>query len=764
MFSNKRGVSLLILIITIVVILILSTTIIINIVDTNLITNANQATFKSDVSQINESLKLLLLDKIINNDKCKTIDGNLSDILGSNNYNKYLDKLIISNSELIYIGDNEKEIKWALDMGIKVQGYTTDEDLLAKAINETKSIAIENGQITRYQYPYRITGELKKTIEKRLGRPIDYSIDRFYIVNQENVLPEIDKDRLFIYSDNSKIVVEVKEKTTRNVATWFWKGLSDVDTAIIEEKDTQDEFLDKLQKYNISQIYLSQRFDGLVGNIKIKEFVANAYSRDIKVYMLTGDENALDEGTREKSIYYLYDTLAEYNNSVQYNERIAGISYNAEFWLNSDYDWKNSIDTRNKHIQYIKETSEYAQNKNLEVIFTLPFWIVQYNCSDINGNQINMFDEISKTLSDVNLMLYRDSADKINNLISNIQGNAEKSILQYINENGCSLNIGVESNSSNEGDNVTCFEEELSSQGYIMTQLQKLENKYTNSWDNFTFSIHHATVLMDFLGGISYSDSIKIDTSEELINFLSGTGNYSGKTYTLSADIDMNGYTVLPYNNTTDGFMGTLDGNNYAIKNLIINSEEAIGLFKKIGTTGVVKNLTIKNSNMTTTAYNAGGIAGTNSGTIINCANENTIVTGKQYVGGIVGRNYGQIKNSYNTGAITCTSYYVGGIAGKNESSGTIYNVYNIGTTTEKGADGANGSITAQNAGTLQKSYWLQGSSARAIGYKSEGETIEMTESEMKKSSFVNTLNLNLVENTEMKQWKIDNEGKYPHF
>ena len=184
-----------------------------------------------------------------------------------------------------------------------------------------------------------------------------------------------------------------------------------------------------------------------------------------------------------------------------------------------------------------------------------------------------------------------------------------------------------------------------------------------------------------------------------------------------------------------------------------------------MGTNGIVKNLNIKDSTVTTSAYYAGAVAGNNYGTIMNCSNQNTTVTGKQYVGGLVGRNYGTIKNSFNTGNITCLNYYVGGLAGKCESSSVIFNVYSTGTITEKGSDGAKGAITAQNVGTIEKAYWLEGSAPKAIGYKSEGETISMEMDAMKANSFVDILNSNISTNTDLSKWKIDKVGEeYPHF
>ncbi len=55
-----------------------------------------------------------------------------------------------------------------------------------------------------------------------------------------------------------------------------------------------------------------------------------------------------------------------------------------------------------------------------------------------------------------------------------------------------------------------------------------------------------------------------IDSPRELAAFLAGTSSSDKGSYTISADLDMTGYTIT----SASGFGGTLDGCDYAIKNL----------------------------------------------------------------------------------------------------------------------------------------------------------------------------------------------------
>ncbi|MDR2589508.1 MAG: hypothetical protein LBC71_00730 [Oscillospiraceae bacterium] len=139
-----------------------------------------------------------------------------------------------------------------------------------------------------------------------------------------------------------------------------------------------------------------------------------------------------------------------------------------------------------------------------------------------------------------------------------------------------------------------------------------------------------------------------------------------------------------------DPFVGSFDGAGFSITGIVIEiygDNAEIGLFGRIGETGVVKNLTVganinKNSNDIQVDY-VGAIAGMNYGTISNCHNlAGGVVIGRDKLGGIAGANHGTIENSTNAAAISGDSggesgSYIGGITGYNY--GTIDTCDNTG-------------------------------------------------------------------------------------
>ena len=233
---------------------------------------------------------------------------------------------------------------------------------------------------------------------------------------------------------------------------------------------------------------------------------------------------------------------------------------------------------------------------------------------------------------------------------------------------------------------------------------------------------------------------------------------YGASHYKLIADISLNenseNYTswntTVPANtwtpmgsDTTLSFKGVFNGDNHSISGIYTNAKFS-GLFGVIGASGIVKNVTIKQSLAKTTTPNGGAglIAGSNFGIVDNVINEgnvwgNITANGTSSVysylncGGVVGFTAGTVSNAENSGSIRCSangSYelvnagglvgytqkghlkslknsgsittYVsgnnaivkglsGGILGLGEKNGIIEDVVNSGTVYAKGKDTA---------------------------------------------------------------------------
>ena len=148
-------------------------------------------------------------------------------------------------------------------------------------------------------------------------------------------------------------------------------------------------------------------------------------------------------------------------------------------------------------------------------------------------------------------------------------------------------------------------------------------------------------------------------------------------------------------------FTGTLDGQGFEIRDLVIDrpEEALVGLFSVTAEAAVIENLRVMDA--TVTGYTiAGGLVAANVGLVANaCFSGN--VTGRFSVGGLVGDNSGTFNNSYSIGYVTGVEENVGGLIG--DSKGTVSNTYSTaGATGEQHVGGLVGRISS---GTVNNSY-----------------------------------------------------------
>ena len=170
----------------------------------------------------------------------------------------------------------------------------------------------------------------------------------------------------------------------------------------------------------------------------------------------------------------------------------------------------------------------------------------------------------------------------------------------------------------------------------------------------------------DLKGSGTNDDPYLISSKEDLIkmSLLVNTGDsYVNANYKLTTNIDMEKIDFASIGSTS-GFSGVLDGNGYAISNLVINSDnDQVGLISFLNR-GTVKNLGIE-SGIITGGNRTGALVGrTMYANIINCYSK-AEVNGKNDVGGIVGMfNNSTMLNCYVWGKITSSGVTAGGIVG----------------------------------------------------------------------------------------------------
>lgn len=244
--------------------------------------------------------------------------------------------------------------------------------------------------------------------------------------------------------------------------------------------------------------------------------------------------------------------------------------------------------------------------------------------------------------------------------------------------------------------------------------------------------------------------TLSITTVTEFLAFAENCrlDQYSeGLTVSLDADLDLQGteFFGVPI------FMGTLEGNDHTITGLsVVQEGSAQGLFRYLGETGIIRNLTVRGEvTPSGSQSDVGGIVGVNSGTLQNCHFEGKVsgsdrvggivgsnqvsaildgctmtgnVHGAHFVGGVAGQNYGVIRNTSNTAEVNVT-------AEQNEveistiTMDTVTGTESANTVTDVGgiAGGNNGVIRAsENHGTVgyqHMGYNIGGIVGSQLGY-----------------------------------------------
>lgn len=223
---------------------------------------------------------------------------------------------------------------------------------------------------------------------------------------------------------------------------------------------------------------------------------------------------------------------------------------------------------------------------------------------------------------------------------------------------------------------------------------------------------------------------VKISSGKQFAQFATdyNSGKYDGVEVNaqLTDDIDfmprdlVDGDSKLisfvPIGTVDRPFVGTFDGNGYAIKNVNyaeVNDsivENLVGVFRSIGKQGVVKRLSIVKFDLSYTVGILDGervfigiIAGQNQGTITECCiadHESAISvyesqslaaasTAGVYAGGVVGVNAGTISNCYSRAhAVGSYSIIWGDLCAYNSSGSAVSNTPTIPQTREDGDKG----------------------------------------------------------------------------
>ncbi len=230
------------------------------------------------------------------------------------------------------------------------------------------------------------------------------------------------------------------------------------------------------------------------------------------------------------------------------------------------------------------------------------------------------------------------------------------------------------------------------------------------------------------MGSGTFTPYMTVDTATNLQNI---NGNLAGK-YALNADIDAtsiaNFVPIAHGSNTgdnTQGFSGIFDGQGHTVDHLTVNdsSDLTAGLFAQTSSSGIIRNVGIKNAAVTGADSGAavGGLVGENYGSISASYVSGSVAGnggGNTVVGGLVGENDGNISNTYSSASVSgittsaCNNcVWIGGLVGDNGlinyNTATISNSLAVGPVTSSGTGTASiGGFVGENDAIINGSYF----------------------------------------------------------
>ncbi len=181
-----------------------------------------------------------------------------------------------------------------------------------------------------------------------------------------------------------------------------------------------------------------------------------------------------------------------------------------------------------------------------------------------------------------------------------------------------------------------------------------------------------------------------------------------GAHYRLIRSIDLTGIRwnkpVIPR------FDGSLDGQEYIIRNLHIEGVSHLGLIGILSSTASLSNLGLEAADVNGIGSFVGALVGRCKGAIDSCYSSNGTVRGNTYVGGLVGQMY-DLQGRDRDGAVAViSSYSTGMVSGNNSVGGLVgFNDYDVilsySTSLVTGHNNIGGLVGCNSEGSIISSY-----------------------------------------------------------
>lgn len=220
---NKKGISLIVLVVTMIIILILASAVIVSLTNSNISGNAREIAFKSDISGMKDELFAYVTNLEAHGKSKEDISlekENIKEAIPSIN-EKYMNILKVENGEILYSGTDKDEKKWAKEIGILVS-----DSFKENSVNSSNNIEINENASENFKN-LRIYGNSDKdeTTAKvqDVGDYVEDKNDEMYGKYKIaiNVSREYSKENLFNYIEPIDFSYEDITSAKADENGWF---------------------------------------------------------------------------------------------------------------------------------------------------------------------------------------------------------------------------------------------------------------------------------------------------------------------------------------------------------------------------------------------------------------------------------------------------------------------------------------------------------------------------------------------------------------
>jgi len=361
---KNKGISLIVLIITIVVIIILATAIIVNLAQTNIIGNSNEAVVKQDFKAMQDELTLYIADKFADTKgtlDITTVDANTVDevkkILKSSSKSKYIEYVRIVDGKLVFVEGIDNQVKEWADEAINSKGSTvitpstpstptvptTDTPVVAVDTVVTNANATITGEDFAYDNPVIPVGF--KAVNTTKASWIDGNSDG---------KPDGWNNGLVIQDGSNNEYVWIPVDGT-NVEYKKWNSSINTDYTVTKEQVEDDTLpsgvtseTEQITKYG--GFYVARYEAGLPDDQTTEILMVN------KIFS-TADNNRTDIGKAQSKADKIVWNRIDYSNAKIVSENVVSTNY-VQSGLITGIQWDTMLDFLSQEVEVGREIND----------------------------------------------------------------------------------------------------------------------------------------------------------------------------------------------------------------------------------------------------------------------------------------------------------------------------------------------------------------------------------------------------------------------